>query len=77
VAGAIIVGVGPGIGAAVTRRVAREGLAVGVIARRETTVDAGLEGLSDADALGITWRLHQQPAAQWQREVVMRDNPCP
>jgi NAD(P)-dependent dehydrogenase (short-subunit alcohol dehydrogenase family) len=54
VAGAIIVGVGPGIGAAVTRRVAREGLAVGVIARRETTVEAGLEGLSDANALGIT-----------------------
>lgn len=53
-AGAIIVGVGPGIGAAVTRRVAREGLAVGVIARRETTVEAGLEGLSDANALGIT-----------------------
>jgi NAD(P)-dependent dehydrogenase (short-subunit alcohol dehydrogenase family) len=52
--GAIIVGVGPGIGAAVTRRVAREGLAVGVIARRETTVDAVLEELPDADALGVT-----------------------
>jgi NAD(P)-dependent dehydrogenase (short-subunit alcohol dehydrogenase family) len=54
VPGAIIVGVGPGIGAAVARRVTREGLAVGLIARRETTVDALLEELGDADALGVT-----------------------
>jgi NAD(P)-dependent dehydrogenase (short-subunit alcohol dehydrogenase family) len=54
VPGAIIVGVGPGIGAAVARRVAREGMAVGLIARRETTVDTILEGLGDADALGVT-----------------------
>jgi NAD(P)-dependent dehydrogenase (short-subunit alcohol dehydrogenase family) len=54
VPGAIIVGVGPGIGAAVARRVAREGLAVGLIARREATVDAVLEGLGDADAVGVT-----------------------
>jgi NAD(P)-dependent dehydrogenase (short-subunit alcohol dehydrogenase family) len=54
VPGAIIVGVGPGIGAAVARRVAREGLNVGLIARRESTVDAILKGLGDADALGVT-----------------------
>lgn len=52
--GAIIVGVGPGIGAAVTRRVAREGLTVGLIARRETALNAILEGLRDPDALGVT-----------------------
>ena len=52
--GAIIVGVGPGIGTAVARRVARERLAIGIIARREATVDAVLEALSDADALGVT-----------------------
>jgi NAD(P)-dependent dehydrogenase (short-subunit alcohol dehydrogenase family) len=52
--GAIIVGVGPGIGAAVARRVAREGLAVGLIARREATVDAVLEDLGDANAFGAT-----------------------
>jgi NAD(P)-dependent dehydrogenase (short-subunit alcohol dehydrogenase family) len=54
VSGATIVGVGPGIGAAVARRVAREGLSVGLIARRQATVDAVLEGLGDADALGVT-----------------------
>jgi NAD(P)-dependent dehydrogenase (short-subunit alcohol dehydrogenase family) len=53
VPGAIIVGVGPGIGAAVARRVAREGLAVGFIARRRATVDAISDGLGDADALGV------------------------
>jgi NAD(P)-dependent dehydrogenase (short-subunit alcohol dehydrogenase family) len=54
VPGGIIVGVGPGIGAAVARRVAREGLAVGLIARREATVHAIRDGLGDADALGVT-----------------------
>jgi NAD(P)-dependent dehydrogenase (short-subunit alcohol dehydrogenase family) len=59
--GAIIVGAGPGIGSAVARRVAREGLAVGIIARRETTVDSILEGLSDADALGVTADVTDEP----------------
>jgi NAD(P)-dependent dehydrogenase (short-subunit alcohol dehydrogenase family) len=60
--GAIIVGAGPGIGTAVARRVAREGLAVGIIARRETTVDAVLEALSDVDALGVTADVTDEPA---------------
>lgn len=60
--GAIIVGAGPGIGTAVARRVAREGLAVGIIARRERTVDAVLEALSDADALGVTADVTDEPA---------------
>jgi NAD(P)-dependent dehydrogenase (short-subunit alcohol dehydrogenase family) len=59
--GAIIVGAGPGIGTAVARRVAGEGLAVGIIARRETTVDSVLEELSDADALGVTADVTDEP----------------
>jgi NAD(P)-dependent dehydrogenase (short-subunit alcohol dehydrogenase family) len=59
--GVIIVGAGPGIGTAVARRVAREGLAVGIIARRETTVDSVLEELSDADALGVTADVTDEP----------------
>lgn len=37
--GAIIVGAGPGIGLAVARRFAREGLQIGVIARTRATLD--------------------------------------
>jgi NAD(P)-dependent dehydrogenase (short-subunit alcohol dehydrogenase family) len=59
--GAIIVGAGPGIGTAVARRVAREGLPVGVIARREATVDSVLEALPDADALGVTADVTDEP----------------
>lgn len=52
--GAIVIGVGPGIGTAVARRVAREGLTVGVIARSEKTVDSALSALTDVDALAVT-----------------------
>jgi NAD(P)-dependent dehydrogenase (short-subunit alcohol dehydrogenase family) len=52
--GAIVIGVGPGLGTSVARRVAREGLPVGMIARSEETVDAALSALSDFDALGVT-----------------------
>jgi NAD(P)-dependent dehydrogenase (short-subunit alcohol dehydrogenase family) len=51
--GAIIIGAGPGIGIAVARRVAREGLTVGVIARSQATVDAALAELPDAEAFGV------------------------
>jgi len=37
---AIVIGAGPGIGAAVTRRLATKGLAVGVIARTQASIDA-------------------------------------
>ena len=60
--GAIIVGAGPGLGTAVARRVAREGLTVGIIARRETTVDAVVAALSGADALGVTADVTDEPA---------------
>jgi NAD(P)-dependent dehydrogenase (short-subunit alcohol dehydrogenase family) len=52
--GAIVIGVGPGLGTSVARRVAREGLPVGMIARSEKTVDAALSALADFDALGVT-----------------------
>jgi NAD(P)-dependent dehydrogenase (short-subunit alcohol dehydrogenase family) len=52
--GAIVIGVGPGLGTSVARRVAREGLPVGMIARSEKTIDAALSALSDFDALGVT-----------------------
>jgi NAD(P)-dependent dehydrogenase (short-subunit alcohol dehydrogenase family) len=52
--GAILVGAGPGVGTSVARRLAREGLTVGVIARTEATVDDVLSALSDYDALGVT-----------------------
>jgi NAD(P)-dependent dehydrogenase (short-subunit alcohol dehydrogenase family) len=52
--GAIVIGVGPGLGTSVALRVAREGLPVGMIARSEKTVDAALSALADFDALGVT-----------------------
>ncbi len=51
--GAVVLGAGPGIGTAVARRVARAGLAVGVIARTEATVDDALTALSGYDTLGV------------------------
>jgi NAD(P)-dependent dehydrogenase (short-subunit alcohol dehydrogenase family) len=53
ISGAIIIGAGPGIGVAVSRRVAREGLAVGMIARSQATVDAATAALSGYDVLGV------------------------
>jgi NAD(P)-dependent dehydrogenase (short-subunit alcohol dehydrogenase family) len=53
-ASVIIVGAGPGIGVSVATRAARDGLAVGVIARSESTVDAVLAAMTDGDALGVT-----------------------
>jgi NAD(P)-dependent dehydrogenase (short-subunit alcohol dehydrogenase family) len=52
--GAIVIGVGPGLGTSIARRLARAGLRVGMIARSEKTVDAALSALSDFDALGVT-----------------------
>lgn len=52
--GAIIVGTGPGIGTAVARRVVREGLPVGVIARSEESVEAALAALEGCETFGVT-----------------------
>jgi NADP-dependent 3-hydroxy acid dehydrogenase YdfG len=76
VSGAIIVGAGPGVGASVARRVAREGLAVGIIARSESTVDAVLASITDADALGVTADVTDEPALRTALdEVVSRFGP--
>jgi NAD(P)-dependent dehydrogenase (short-subunit alcohol dehydrogenase family) len=50
---ALVVGAGPGIGAAVIRRVAREGLAIGAIARSETSLAAALSGVAGEQTLGM------------------------
>ncbi len=46
----IIVGIGPGIGAAVARRFAREGYAVGAIARSQATLDSALGPVAELGA---------------------------
>ncbi|MGW1343512.1 SDR family NAD(P)-dependent oxidoreductase [Kribbella sp. NPDC002412] len=51
--GAVVVGAGPGIGAAVARRFARAGLSVGLIARSEATVKAVADGIT-GDVLALT-----------------------
>jgi NAD(P)H-dependent FMN reductase/NAD(P)-dependent dehydrogenase (short-subunit alcohol dehydrogenase family) len=51
--GAVVLGAGPGIGTAVARRVARGGLAVGLVARTQASVDDALSALSDYDAFGV------------------------
>jgi NAD(P)-dependent dehydrogenase (short-subunit alcohol dehydrogenase family) len=50
---AIVIGAGRGIGLSVARRIAREGLSVGVIARAEPTVASALAALSGHDAHGV------------------------
>lgn len=53
--GAIIIGAGPGIGASVARRFAREGLPIGVVARSQATLNATLSTLpAGAQAHGET-----------------------
>ena len=47
VSGAVVIGVGPGIGTAVARVFARDGLPVGLIARSVATVEAAQQALPD------------------------------
>ncbi|MGW7068705.1 SDR family NAD(P)-dependent oxidoreductase [Streptomyces sp. NPDC054855] len=49
-AGALIIGAGPGIGQAVARRFAREGLPIGLMARTKVTVAAAAESLGSLGA---------------------------
>ncbi|MGW7276166.1 SDR family NAD(P)-dependent oxidoreductase [Streptomyces sp. NPDC054864] len=49
-AGALIIGAGPGIGQAVARRIAREGLPVALVARTKETVAAAAESIG---SLGV------------------------
>jgi NAD(P)-dependent dehydrogenase (short-subunit alcohol dehydrogenase family) len=54
-AGAVIIGAGPGIGTAVARRFAREGMPVAVVARSRETVDRAVAALEGAgvETLGL------------------------
>ncbi len=45
--GALVIGVGPGIGTSVARAFAREGLPVGLLARSETSVETTRQALAD------------------------------
>ncbi|MER7845755.1 SDR family NAD(P)-dependent oxidoreductase [Kitasatospora sp. NPDC096077] len=51
-AGAVVIGAGPGIGQAVGRRFAREGLPVGVVARTDATAGAAAEAVLRAGGGG-------------------------
>ena len=46
-AGAVVLGVGPGIGTSVARAFARDGLPIGLVARSRATVDAARRALPD------------------------------
>lgn len=59
----VVVGVGPGIGTAVARRFAREGFAVGLVARRAETLDAAVAALGE----GVT---------TWARTADATDEPA-
>jgi len=62
--GAIVIGAGPGIGASVARRLAREALPIAVLARSAATVDGALASLtgSGADVFGVTADVTDEPA---------------
>ena len=62
--GAIVIGAGPGIGTSVARRFAREGLAVGVLARSPGTVGAALAALAGlgAETAGVSADVTDEPA---------------
>jgi NAD(P)-dependent dehydrogenase (short-subunit alcohol dehydrogenase family) len=53
VSSAIVIGAGPGIGLSVARRIAREGIPVGVIARGEATVTLAVDALSGHEVHGV------------------------
>lgn len=59
---AIVIGAGPGIGAAVARLLCRRGLAVGLIARSHATIACTVSELPDGLALGLTADVTDEPA---------------
>ena len=50
---AVILGAGPGFGAAIARRFAREDFAVGLMARREESLSVAREEIEDANGTGM------------------------
>jgi NAD(P)-dependent dehydrogenase (short-subunit alcohol dehydrogenase family) len=79
-AGAVVIGAGPGIGRSVARRFAREGLPITLIARTEATlatvtVDGPVAKGTPFDPDDIAehyWRLHTQTREGWAREIVRK-----
>jgi NAD(P)-dependent dehydrogenase (short-subunit alcohol dehydrogenase family) len=69
--GAIIIGAGPGIGVSVARRVAREGLTVGMIARSDATVEAALSALDGADAYGVAADVTDEVGLRTALDLIM------
>ncbi|WCB95388.1 Glucose 1-dehydrogenase 2 [Baekduia alba] len=53
-AGAIVIGAGPGIGASVARRFAREGLPVALLARSAATLEASARTVVDAGGTALS-----------------------
>ncbi|MEV5960715.1 SDR family NAD(P)-dependent oxidoreductase [Kribbella sp. NPDC051952] len=52
-AGFIVIGVGPGIGVAVAKRFAREGMPAGLIARSEQTLKGAVDALGGAEVVAV------------------------
>ncbi|MFI6788807.1 SDR family NAD(P)-dependent oxidoreductase [Nonomuraea sp. NPDC050383] len=81
--GAVIIGAGPGIGQAVARRFAREGLPIALIARSERTLRAAAEAVApsgvpvvvlqadSADQAGLTAALDKAAGAHGVPDVVV------
>jgi NAD(P)-dependent dehydrogenase (short-subunit alcohol dehydrogenase family) len=53
--GAVIIGAGPGIGQAVARRFAREGLPIALIARSDKTLEAAAEAIASTGVRVVTY----------------------
>ncbi len=71
--GAIVIGAGPGLGTAVARRLAREGMPVGVIARSEATVDAAAAAVEKQDgvAFGATADVTDETALRGSLDAIV------
>ncbi len=73
VSGGIVIGAGPGIGVSVARRLAREGLSIGVIARSQATVDHALGALDGAPKLGRTADVTDEPAIRAALDAIIAE----
>jgi NAD(P)-dependent dehydrogenase (short-subunit alcohol dehydrogenase family) len=74
---AIVIGAGPGIGAAVARKLAQEGLAVGVIARSRTTLDDTLAAVAPGTALALTADVTDEAALRTALDRLVERNGVP
>src|SRR3954470_9303616 len=75
--GGIVIGAGPGIGVSVARRLAREGLAVGVIARSRSTVDGALAALDGVPKVGRTADVTDETALRGALDAIVERHGLP